>query len=351
MNTTDQAPPTAALLALYPALRPHWLAVAASTDVRHVPVRRMVLGTPLALFRTAQGRVAALADRCPHRNAPLSRGWVSGECVVCPYHGWQFDADGACQAVPGLNAPATHPTRRVPQFMPVEQDGWVWVRADPSMVSAFAPPRFPLAAGPGVAMFRRSYALHAALPDAIENFLDGTHTHYVHNGWLRVEGKRKRVDATVRRTAMGVEVEYHEEQQSGLVTRIFGGGVDVAWGRFRLPSLVELEYQAQGRTRLVAHLHFTPESLDRTRLHVLAAGHAPGWLRLIAPAIANVVAAVVVGQDRRVLALQARNLARWEGPHYVSTPLDVVGPHVLRVLRGEVAPGYEWPPREVELWL
>ena len=51
-----------------------------------------ILGEQVVLFRDREGRVHCLGDVCPHRGAPLHRGWVSEaegqDCIVCPYHGW-----------------------------------------------------------------------------------------------------------------------------------------------------------------------------------------------------------------------------------------------------------------------
>jgi nitrite reductase (NADH) small subunit len=48
-------------------------------------------GTRIALFRTADDRVFAVEDRCPHRGGPLSQGIVHGTCVTCPLHDWVID--------------------------------------------------------------------------------------------------------------------------------------------------------------------------------------------------------------------------------------------------------------------
>jgi nitrite reductase (NADH) small subunit len=45
-------------------------------------------GEPIAVFRTADDRIFALKDRCPHKGGPLSQGIVHGEHVTCPLHGW-----------------------------------------------------------------------------------------------------------------------------------------------------------------------------------------------------------------------------------------------------------------------
>lgn len=45
----------------------------------------------VAVFRTADDRVFALDDRCPHKGGPLSEGIVHGTSVTCPLHNWVFD--------------------------------------------------------------------------------------------------------------------------------------------------------------------------------------------------------------------------------------------------------------------
>ena len=42
----------------------------------------------IAIFRTADDRIFALEDRCPHKNGPLSQGIVHDGCVTCPLHNW-----------------------------------------------------------------------------------------------------------------------------------------------------------------------------------------------------------------------------------------------------------------------
>ncbi|SMO46118.1 nitrite reductase small subunit NirD [Paracoccus laeviglucosivorans] len=52
----------------------------------------------IAVFRTADDRVFALDDRCPHKGGPLSEGIVHGTSVTCPLHNWVFDMNtGAAQ--------------------------------------------------------------------------------------------------------------------------------------------------------------------------------------------------------------------------------------------------------------
>lgn len=329
------------------ALRGHWFPVCRSAELRGAPVQRTLLGEPLALFRNASGRPAALADRCPHRNAPLSAGQVHAGRIACPYHGWQFDGEGVCRAVPGLRGAPEHPTRAVASFPAIELDGLVWVALEPPV----APPA-PMPREPGAALLTHAFALEAQLLDGLENFLDPTHTHFVHAGVVRGERPRRLVTALLRGGPDRVEAEYiGEGQQSGLVSRLFGAGVERSLGRFVLPATVELEYRTARRTALLIRLIFTPESEGSLRVFALATGRTaplPPWL-VAAPL--GLLLGLVVRQDKAILALQRRNVRRFGGERFSSTELDLMRPHILRLFRaaehGPPAP-FE---RRVQLWL
>lgn len=46
-------------------------------------------GDDIAVFRTGDGRVFALRDRCPHKQGRLSQGIVHAGAVACPLHNWR----------------------------------------------------------------------------------------------------------------------------------------------------------------------------------------------------------------------------------------------------------------------
>lgn len=54
---------------------------------RTVPVTG---GQEIAVFRTGDDRVFALANRCPHKGGPLSQGIIEGHAVACPLHNWKI---------------------------------------------------------------------------------------------------------------------------------------------------------------------------------------------------------------------------------------------------------------------
>ena len=66
-----------------------WIEICRLDDIPSQGARviRATLGC-VALFRTADDRVFALEDRCPHKGGPLSQGIVHGASVTCPLHNW-----------------------------------------------------------------------------------------------------------------------------------------------------------------------------------------------------------------------------------------------------------------------
>ncbi|WP_045836392.1 nitrite reductase small subunit NirD [Hyphomicrobium sp. 99] len=66
-----------------------WVLIGSITDI---PLRgARCVETPLgkiAVFRTAEDRVFAIDDHCPHKDGPLSQGIVHGTAVTCPLHNW-----------------------------------------------------------------------------------------------------------------------------------------------------------------------------------------------------------------------------------------------------------------------
>ena len=69
-----------------------WTDIGAVVDIPRRGARRVP--TPqgdIAVFRTGDGDIYALFDRCPHKGGPLSQGIVHGRTVTCPLHSWTID--------------------------------------------------------------------------------------------------------------------------------------------------------------------------------------------------------------------------------------------------------------------
>lgn len=87
---------------------------------------RTILGEPFAFFRMSDGRLSVLADRCPHRFAPLSLGSITNRGIRCGYHGMEFDPSGRCIGNP-VCATDPVPEVQVGALPFVEKQGLIWV--------------------------------------------------------------------------------------------------------------------------------------------------------------------------------------------------------------------------------
>jgi phenylpropionate dioxygenase-like ring-hydroxylating dioxygenase large terminal subunit len=80
-----------------------WYPVATSEEVTNEqPLRVKILCMNFVAFRDSAGAPHVLADVCVHRGGALGAGKIKGDCVQCPYHGWQYDGDGRCVLIPAL---------------------------------------------------------------------------------------------------------------------------------------------------------------------------------------------------------------------------------------------------------
>src|ERR1700761_672315 len=125
-------------------LRNAWYVAAWSDSLGDGQVlARTIMDEPIVLYRKADGGIAAVEDRCPHRFAPLSMGKVvDGDRIQCPYHGLEFDGSGACVKNPHgtKNIP---PRARVKSYPVLEKHKavWIWMGerpADPAKIPDFS---------------------------------------------------------------------------------------------------------------------------------------------------------------------------------------------------------------------
>ena len=140
-----------------------------------------ILGEPIALYRKADGSAAALADRCPHRFAPLSLGKVCGGEVQCGYHGLRFDAQGQCTHNPHGDGsiPKSAHVRAYPLH---EQYGalWIWM-GEPALADAARLPDFSaIEERAGWSHIQGYLHVRAHYQLMIDNLLDLSHVPFLH---------------------------------------------------------------------------------------------------------------------------------------------------------------------------
>jgi phenylpropionate dioxygenase-like ring-hydroxylating dioxygenase large terminal subunit len=103
-----------------------WHPLASVEEVTEQPRRFTLLDQHLVAFRTGDG-ISVFKDLCVHRGAALSLGEVRNGCIVCPYHGWEYDAAGACVKIPAQPGKPIPAAARAIAYRVAEKYGVVWV--------------------------------------------------------------------------------------------------------------------------------------------------------------------------------------------------------------------------------
>jgi vanillate O-demethylase monooxygenase subunit len=187
-------------------MRNCWQVIAFAKEIGGTPLPRTVCGEAIVLFRTQSGDAVALADRCPHRFAPLSLGRVVGDQIQCGYHGLCFDRDGACVRVPGQDSV---PRARARKYPLVERHGfaWIWLgdveRADPDHI-----PDFHWMDDPAWAVAEGYHHFDANYQFVNDNLLDLSHESFVHEETI---GNEAVAEAPVAVSLKGDVVRVHRE--------------------------------------------------------------------------------------------------------------------------------------------
>jgi len=165
-----------------PLMLNEWHAIAKSQDLQEGAVlQARLLGKDLVLWRCG-GQVYVWQDFCPHRGARLSLGWVEGNTLVCPYHGFAFDSNGQCVSIPAH--PNQKPSARncTRTYKAQERYGLVWTSLGEPDQQVAPFPEWDNSA------YRRffggPYHFRTSGLRIIENFFDLSHAPFVHQGIL-----------------------------------------------------------------------------------------------------------------------------------------------------------------------
>lgn len=168
-------------------VRNRWYVAALSDELTDAPLGRKLLDEPVVLYRTEDGTPVALEDRCLHRQAPLSLGWVEGDRLRCCYHGLLFDRDGCCVETPSQqNIPPNDGIRSYPV---IESQNFIFVwMGEPEMAGEIVPYDFPWVDRDGWRSLQAQFHARCNWQLVVDNLLDVTHLSYAHRTTIGVAG-------------------------------------------------------------------------------------------------------------------------------------------------------------------
>jgi vanillate O-demethylase monooxygenase subunit len=156
-----------------------WQVAAFAKEVGHEILARTLAGEPVILYRTTAGTPVVMLDTCPHRFLPLSLGKLSGDHVVCGYHGLCFDDRGDCIKIPGQDKIPS--TAKATVFPVVERYDFIWVwLGDPAKADESLVPDFFWMTNPDWAISDGYHHINAHYQLINDNLLDLSHETFVH---------------------------------------------------------------------------------------------------------------------------------------------------------------------------
>lgn len=166
------------LVTQQPMLRRFWYTTVPLDRIETGPVAFTLLGEPIVLWKGPDGAPMATQDRCCHRTAKLSRGFVENGNIVCGYHGWTYNGEGLCVHIPQAPGQAQQRNLRIPAYHCRARNGYVWVALEDPLVDL---PVIPEDEMQGVRCIQQFHELwQTSSLRFLENAFDNSHFSYVH---------------------------------------------------------------------------------------------------------------------------------------------------------------------------
>ncbi|GAB2181697.1 aromatic ring-hydroxylating dioxygenase subunit alpha [Denitratisoma sp. agr-D3] len=194
------------LVTQQPVLRKFWYALMPMHHLDAGPQPFTLLGEELVVWKQPDGAPAALRDRCCHRTAKLSKGFVTeAGRIACGYHGWEYDCSGRCVRIPQNEDGAIPPGAGVESFRCVEKYGYVWVALEEPLAPI---PDFPEDGAPGYRRILQFYEhWHTSPLRVMENSFDNSHFSFVHKANFGLFDQPQPAKYRIDETDYGFEAE------------------------------------------------------------------------------------------------------------------------------------------------
>ena len=261
-----------------PFIRNIWYVAGHADEAGAEPFARTYLDEPVVIYRTSDGALVAMDDRCPHRLAPLHMGKVIEDTIRCPYHGLRFDGTGRCVLMPlGGEAP---PRARLKVYPIVERHSllWIWM-GDPALADPAMIPDFSDRDDPAVGWFTGVLHCKANYQLLVDNLLDLTHSEFLHP-FLSSDGWAARNEQKVTQDGNQITVINTARQDNILpVMRQFKPnlgvvGTTIQTERWEAPSLIRLsvDYFSGDDSIIIPSAHMLTPETERTTHYFVRGG-------------------------------------------------------------------------------
>jgi phenylpropionate dioxygenase-like ring-hydroxylating dioxygenase large terminal subunit len=302
-----------------------WYPVLESREVRRKPLGIERFGQRLVFWRTADGLPHANRDRCPHLGAALGSGKAGGDRLVCPFHGFEFDAEGQCRHIPAVGRQGKIPKGMAVKSFPLrEAHGLIWLWWGEPRKAYPEAPFFPqLETGWRYGTVAVEWPVHYTR--AIENQLDVAHLAFVHRTTIGAGGRSLVEGPYVEADEQGIKVWVTNARDEGQTPRSQSELAAAAVGKepglsLLFPGIWLLNISP----RLKNFIAFVPVNGQKTRYYLRV------YHRIRNPVLAKIFEVLIglsnhfiLRQDERVVVTQ--------------TPMDSADAHEDRLIGADRA--------------
>jgi phenylpropionate dioxygenase-like ring-hydroxylating dioxygenase large terminal subunit len=236
----------------------------------------------------------------------LSCGAFDGREVECCYHGWRFDRNGRCTAIPSLvpEQELDIARIRVRRYAAVEVQGNIWVYLGDDPAGAPPVPVLPDVGERGPDLYEAVRFL-CSIDHVVVGLMDPAHGPFVHRAWWW--RSRRSIHEKAKSFApapFGFTMLRHAPSANSNAYRLLGSKPETEI-TFRLPS-VRIEQIRTGRHAVVNLTAVTPLGPGESEIN-----HAIYWtLRWLGPLkpLLRPFVRAFLRQDRDVMVLQQQGL-------------------------------------------
>lgn len=247
-----------------------WYALKPSKLVKKAPCSVNMLGKDLVLWRNRDDQVVVQGDICPHRGAKLSLGKLkkngTSKCIVCPYHGWQFDSEGTLVQLPAESDSQLLNKVKIDTVHSMESGGLVWACFGTPLSPS--PPVVPEMNNRDWISVTGQETFEADWVTSLENSIDLAHVNFVHsdfgdpqNGHVDVE-KIKEVssDHFVMKSTI------HHKSDSILLRFTDNPSVKVTHDVL-LPNTISIKFWVRDIMQVITYVTYTPIKGNKTLIN------------------------------------------------------------------------------------
>lgn len=311
-----------------------WFQVGWSAEIPPGGVKALkYFGNDLVMFRSEEGKLAVLDAHCHHLGAHLGNGGiVHGDKIACPYHGWQWDAQGCNTFIPNQQNTIN---KKLNTWSVVEKNECIFLWHDqqgnppkwelPDIFASF--PEVPGTEDQFYPAYGQSHlikpneAIHPQI--CFENAVDTAHFQYTHTAPLTPELLEYEFSENFWSSVVGFRSK--KDKEFGLHLHAIVSGVGSAFNVFSGRYNYRVIFSATPVDENVSDLFYTVfiprrPDVDKSKLPIAVRNQLPAELKDMV--------------DNTILATLEEDLLIWRTQNYIDRPVhaqqDVVSYTKLR---------------------